>query len=131
VTSGRQLAGDALLMGALALTVFLQRVQLELRREEAAKWWASNGRDLVNLLSLGAIYAGMRVLGLPSPSALILAATLLLGLHLFETFLLRRPRTPAPTALSLGFALLAALPVLLWPLAVHEALRAAASRVAG
>ena len=110
-----RLAGSAALLGSLALTVALQRLQLELKRADTRRWWASNGRDLINLLAFGALGGSLLVVGFPAPAALLLGATMLLVLQLFEALLLNWPRLPAPTALSLGVAFALACPVLLSP----------------
>ncbi len=128
VSASERWLGAALLAAALALTVFLQRIQLELRREEAAKWWVSNGRDLVNVLSLAALYGSVWMLGFSGPCALLLAATLLLLLNLLEAFLLQRPSLPAQ-ALSLGLALALCAPLVAMPERVSWALNEIASQL--
>ena len=128
---GSRLAGQLALVGSLALTVWLQQLELRLRREESALWWASNGRDFINGISLAAIILSLWLNGLPGPSALLGGSTLLLATILFERVLLRRPRFGHPVLFALFFALALAAPFLVDAAAVHGALTQAALRLGG
>lgn len=122
-------AASAALLAALALTVALHRLQVALVRAESSVWWASNGRDLVNAFSLGALAATLWFRGFPGPSALFLAATLLLLLNLFETVLLRglAPRLNAGLTLLAVFLLVS--PLLAAPDRVNALLNGLAAQL--
>jgi hypothetical protein len=128
---GTRLAGQLALVGSLALTVWLQQLELRLRREEAALWWASNGRDFINGFSLAAILLSLWLNGLPGPSALLGGSTLLLAIILFERVLLRQPGLEHPVLYALLFALALATPFLVDAASVHSALTWAALRLGG
>ncbi len=128
---GTRVAGQLALVGSLALTVWLQQFELRLRREDAALWWASNGRDFINGVSLAAIVLSLWLNGLPGPSALLGGSTLLLAIILFERVLLRRPRFGHPVLCALLFALVLATPFLVDAAAVHSALTRAALHLRG
>lgn len=127
---GARLAGQLALVGSLALTVWLQQLELRLRREDAALWWASSGRDVINGMSLAAIVLSLWLNGFPGPSALIGGATLLLAIILFERVLLRSRALKRPLGLALLFAVAAAAPFLLDAQAVHAGLTRAAQSLA-
>jgi len=125
-TAEGSVAGALGYLGLLGLVGLLERVQYRLKADEGRAWWASNGRDLINGMSLAAIGLSLWLNGLPGPSALVVAATLLLGIILFERVLLRRQGLAHPVLLALLFALAIAAPLLLDAAAVHAAM----SRVA-
>lgn len=114
-----RLAGHFSFCGALALTVAFQRWQYALRDDQTA-WWASNGRDLINSCCWAALFLSLYLVGFPGPSALLLAATLLLVLNLLEGAILAWPKAPFPTALSLLVALSLGVPIILAPRDVHR-----------
>jgi hypothetical protein len=116
--------GSLAFCASVILTVAMQRVQLALRREEAALWWASNGRDLVNALSLLALVASLRLIGFPGASALLVGATALLGLNLSESIRADKPRALTREALCLAMVVGVTAPVLLFPAEVHSAMSA-------
>lgn len=128
--AGARLAGQLALVGSLAITVWLQQLELRLRREDAALWWASSGRDVINGVSLAAIVLSLWLNGLPGPSALIGGATLLLAVILFERALLRSRGVQCPLGLALLFAVAVATPFLLDAQGVHAALTGAARYLA-
>lgn len=117
-----RLAGDALFFVALALTGFLERLQLELKAAEKGHWWASNGRDVLNAGAFGTMALGLRVVGFTGPIALVIAASLLLVLTAIESALAEK-RHSGPLVLLAACALGA--PVLFIPRAVQELFRAA------
>lgn len=113
---------------ALALAVALQRWQVGLRRTETARWWVSNGRDLLNLLALGGLCGGLLLLGFPGPAALLLGVSILLPMILLATAAARQERLRGllpPLAALLG------LPVAVAPDRVHALVSALAVRLAG
>lgn len=113
---------------ALALAVALQRWQVGLRRAETARWWVSNGRDLLNLLALGILAGALLLLGFPGPAALLLGATILLPLILLATAAVRRERL---SALLPALAALLGVPVAVAPDRVHVFVASLATRLAG
>src|SRR5262249_27776553 len=50
-----RMIGNAVFIGMLFLTTLLERLQLQLRATESAKWWASNGRDAVNAFAVASM----------------------------------------------------------------------------
>jgi hypothetical protein len=121
--------GSAGLIVALALTVLLQRLQAKLVLAEGRVWWASNGRDLINALSLGAIAFTLFAIGFPGPSALLIGATVLLVLNLFESVLLKKLSPTRNAAGSLVITLVLLSPVLAAPEQVNALLNALAARL--
>ncbi|MGC4115905.1 MAG: hypothetical protein QM765_15205 [Myxococcales bacterium] len=71
--------------GSLGLAVVLQRWQVGLRRLERYRWWASNGRDVLNLAALCLLAESLRAMGFGGPEALLVAATVLLPLVLLSS----------------------------------------------
>ncbi len=128
--AGARLAGQLALVGSLALAVWLQQLELRLRREDAALWWASSGRDIINGVSLAAIALALWLNGLPGPSALIGGAALLLAITLFERILLRSRDLKHPVGLALLFAVAIAAPFLLDAQAVHAGMTRVAQSLA-
>lgn len=122
-------AASAAFVAALALTVALQRLQVALVRAEPSVWWASNGRDLINAFSLGALGVTLWFMGFPGPSALFLAATVLLALNLFETVLLRGLKPALNASLSLLAILLMLSPLLASPERVNLWLNSLAAQL--
>ncbi|MGI5860794.1 MAG: hypothetical protein ACOX6T_01925 [Myxococcales bacterium] len=117
------------LIAALALTVALQRLQVVLVRAESSVWWASNGRDLINAFSLGALGTTLWLMGFPGPAALFLAATILLVLNLFETVLLRRLAPVWNAGLSLLAVVVLISPLLVAPDRVNAWLNVLATQL--
>ncbi len=119
-------------VAAVALLVLLQEVGLRLRREESRAWWAGNGRDLLNAVGFAAVAAALRAYGFPLPAAIVAAATLTLVLFGTSIFMETRAPVAHPRAWALAAGLLIAIPVLLVPATVVEALgRAAAALFPG
>ena len=115
-----RILGAVVFLGMLLATAVLERLQFQLKAAEASKWWASNGRDVVNAFALGAMAIGLRVIGFTGPIALSIAATLVLVLSAAQTALEKRG---GAALLSVGLALVLGAPVLLAPRAVHELFR--------
>lgn len=108
--------GSAVFLGMLVLTAVLERLQFQLRATEASVWWASNGRDVVNAVALGAMSLGLYVVGFSGPIALAIAATVVILLSALQaTF--ERHRWAG--GLSVLTALLLGAPVMLFPRTVH------------
>jgi hypothetical protein len=112
----------ALYLGAVALLVLLQEVGLRLRREESRAWWAGSGRDLLNAVGFAAVAAALRSYGFPLPAALVAGATLTLVLFGTSIFMETRARLSHPRAWALVAALAVAVPLLVVPGAVVDAL---------
>ena len=80
--------GDGGIWTALAFLVsvgvagLLERVQFRLRANEGRAWWASNGRDVLNAVALGAVSAGLWVYGFRGPLVVCVAGTLVLLMSL-------------------------------------------------
>jgi hypothetical protein len=121
----RGMGGKALAAGlylaSVALLVLLQEVGLWLRREERRAWWAGNGRDLLNALGFGAVAAALRAYGFPLPAALVTGASLTLVLFGTSIFMETRTSTRHPRGWALAVGLAIAVPVLLFPGTVLEA----------
>jgi hypothetical protein len=127
-TAARTAAAAAYLV-AVALHVALQELGVRLRREEARAWWAGNGRDLLNAVGFAAVAAALRAYGFPLPAALATGGTLTLALFGTSVFMDRQDRIVRRRAWALLAALVLALPVLLFPGEVLEALGRVASRL--
>jgi hypothetical protein len=112
------------LLGTAALVTFLGRLQLAWREREAATWWASNARDLVNLFAVAAFAVALLGLGFPVAAAALLAAQGVLFTVAVEALLERFPGIPSHDGLALLAALLWTLPVALAPQAIFVALEA-------
>jgi hypothetical protein len=114
----------ALYLAAVALLVLLQEVGLRLRREESRAWWAGSGRDVLNAVGFAAVAAALRSYGFPLPAALVTGATLTLVLFGTSIFMETRARLAHPRAWALAAGLAIAVPVLLLPVVLIEALGA-------
>jgi hypothetical protein len=97
------------LLGVVAL---LERLQYRLREEEPARWWASNGRDVVNVFALGTMTLGLTVLGFAGPLAFGIAASFVILLSACQGELERHPNS---VMLSMLAALALGAPILLVP----------------
>jgi len=118
----QRIVGSLVFVGTLAITGVLERLQFQLRETETTTWWASNGRDVVNLFALATMAIGLKVIGFTGPIALCIAATLVLLLSALQTALEKHPHI---WRWSLGVALALGAPVLVAPRAVHLAFRGA------
>ncbi len=115
-----RLIGNAVLVGMLILTALLERFQLQLKATESAKWWASNGRDVVNTFAVASMALGLKVIGFTGPMAFLVACTLVLLMSALQPPLSRRSQA---TLLSIALALVLGLPVILAPRMVHAFFR--------
>ncbi|HEY3449497.1 MAG TPA: hypothetical protein VGK67_24295 [Myxococcales bacterium] len=82
-------------IASLGLAVVLQRWQVGLRRLERSRWWASNGRDVLNLAALALLMESLRAMGFPRPEALLVGASALLPLILLSSLAAGRKRLVA------------------------------------
>src|SRR5438874_10332869 len=105
---GARVLGDLVFVGVLVLTAALERLQLSLKGAESSRWWASNGRDVLNLFAFASMAFGLRIVGFTGPIALATAATMVIAISVIESSLARFPRTA--TALSMGAAVALGLP---------------------
>ena len=108
----RWAAAAAAYVGMLVLAALLERLQFKLRATESKRWWASNGRDVINVCALLGVTAALRVLGLSLPIAFCTGAVVIIVLSMVQTTLQKHPRAglwSMAAALSLG------VPVLLFP----------------
>jgi len=122
--TARALAGAAYLAAVLAFLLF-QEVGLRLRREEHRAWWAGSGRDLLNVVGLGAIAGALRLMGLSWAAALLVGGTLTLAMFGATVFVSTQVRVVHPRAWSVAAGLAFALPVLVWTERVLGAFAAA------
>jgi len=106
--------------------LFVQEVDLLLRREERRKWWAGTGRDLLNAAGLVAIAGALRFRGFSGPAALLVGGTLTLVLFGASVLVATQLRTRRPRAWACAAGAVLALPVLLWPAEVLGLLAALA-----
>jgi len=102
-------------LASVGLAGLLERVQYRLRADEARAWWASNGRDVLNAVALGAVSSGLWIHGFRGPLVVCLAGTLVLVLSIFQMRLESRPRS---ALWSVVIALALGMPVLVAPAGV-------------
>ena len=129
-TAVARAAAAALTLLAVLLFVLLQEVGLVLRREEQRAWWPGTGRDLLNAAGFAGIAGALRAYGFPLPAALLAGGTLTLVLFGTSIFLETRPWR-SRRALALAAGALVALPVVLFPAAILEALAEVTARLFG
>lgn len=115
-----RVVGSAVFVGMLLLTAFLERLQIQLRVNESSKWWASNGRDVVNAFALASIALGLKVIGFTGPIAFLIASTMVLFVSVLQSSVINRKLS---TVLSVAGAVAIGLPVILAPVAVHTFFR--------
>ena len=116
LTAPARVVGDAVFIGMVFLTAVLERLQLQLRVTESSKWWASNGRDVVNAFALASMAFGLKVIGFTGPIAFLIAATMVLFVNVLESLLSDHKLS---TVLSMAGALAFGLPIILAPKIVH------------
>ena len=104
-------------LGLLAVAGLLERVQYRLKADEGRAWWASNGRDVLNLVALGAISAGLWLQGFRGPLVVGVAGTVVVFLSLIQ---MRLESSSRSTLWSVLAALVLGLPALLRPGAVAQ-----------
>ncbi len=114
----------AVYLAAVVLFVLLQEVGIRLRREEHRAWWAGNGRDVINAAGFAALAGVLRLLGFPSPAALLLGGTLTLVLFGAYVFMATQTEAAHPRAWAIVIGVAVSLPVLALPAAVAAALAA-------
>jgi hypothetical protein len=112
-----RLVGDAIFVAALLVTVALERLQFQLRAAESSRWWASNGRDMVNALALCTMALGLRMMGFTGPIAFLLAASMVVNLTATQPAF---QRAHHGALLTLAFTLTMGAPILIWPDAVDH-----------
>ncbi|HVP59683.1 MAG TPA: hypothetical protein VMT11_03970 [Myxococcaceae bacterium] len=99
-------------LASVGVAGLLERVQYRLRADEGRAWWASNGRDVVNAVALGAVSSGLWVYGFRGPLVVCVAGTIVLLLSMSQMRLESRPRS---TLWSVMVALALGMPVLVAP----------------
>lgn len=108
-------AAVAAALAAAVLLVFLQELGQRLRHEEHRAWWASNGRDVLNLAGIAAMAGSLRLYGFPGPAALLAGG--LFTLLTYGSYVLAvdvaRVRRPRLLAVGTGWAVVGLL--LLFP----------------
>jgi hypothetical protein len=124
-----RLAAALALLAAVGATVRLEEVGDRLRREEHRAWWASNGRDVINALSVLAIAGSLVLMGFPGPAALVLGGVLTMALTGVCVIEGRLPERAHPRLVALALGLLLALPLLLFPAELAVGLGALAARL--
>jgi hypothetical protein len=97
----------AVALCAAALLVLLQEAGERLRREEHRAWWASNGRDLLNVVGFAALTGALHLAGYPGPAALLAGGIAILAAYgawvlVADVARLRHPRI---AAIAAGWAL--------------------------
>ena len=102
-------------LASVGVAGLLERVQYRLRADEGRAWWASNGRDVLNAVALGAVSSGLWVYGFRGPLVVCVAGTLVLLLSMVQ---MRLESRPGSTGWSVGVALALGAPVLVAPGAV-------------
>jgi hypothetical protein len=102
-------------LASVGVAGLLERVQYRLRADEGRAWWASNGRDVLNAIALGAVSSGLWVYGFRGPLVVCVAGTLVLLLSMAQ---MRLESRPGSTWWSVGVALALGAPVLVAPAAV-------------
>src|SRR5215472_1476985 len=107
-----RLIGDAVFVGMILLTAFLERLQFQLRVTESSKWWASSGRDVVNAFALASMAFGLKVIGFTGPIAFLIASTMVLFVSALQSSLGDRKLS---TVLSVAAALGLGMPVIFVP----------------
>ena len=104
--------GAATFLASVGVAGLLERVQYRLRADEGRAWWASNGRDVLNAVALGAVSCGLWVFGFRGPLVVCVAGTLVLVLSICQ---MRLEARPASTLWSVAVALAIGIPVLVTP----------------
>jgi len=99
-------------LASVAVAGLLERVQYRLRADEARAWWASNGRDVLNAVALGAVSSGLWIHGCRGPLVVCVAGTLVLLLSICQ---MRFESRRGSSWWSVGVALALGSPVLVAP----------------
>lgn len=104
--------GSAAFLAAVLVVSYLERLQFKLRAMEGSKWWASNGRDVLNLLALMFMIAGLKIIGFSGPLSLCVAATIVIVLSALQ---LELDKHRHQGLWSLGVGVVLSAPVLVFP----------------
>lgn len=107
--------GAAAAVASAVFLVVLQEMGQRLRREEHRAWWASNGRDVLNLAGFAAMALSLRLYGFAGPAALVVGGLFTLltyGAYVLAADL-ARVRHPRALAVATGWAVVGL--VLLFP----------------
>ena len=99
-------------LASVVVAGLLERVQYRLRADEARAWWASNGRDVLNAVALGAVSSGLWIHGFRGPLVVCVAGTLVLLLSICQ---MRFESRRGSSWWSVGVALALGSPVLVAP----------------
>jgi hypothetical protein len=102
-------------LASVGVAGLLERVQYRLRADEGRAWWASNGRDVLNAVALGAVSSGLWIYGFRGPLVVCVGGTLVLLLSIMQ---MRLESRPGSTLWSVAVALALGAPVLVAPKAV-------------
>jgi hypothetical protein len=129
-TAAARVLGAALYLAAVGAFVVFQEIGLQLRREERRAWWASTGRDLLNLAGLAGIALALVELGFPLPAAVASAGTLTLVLFGTSIWLETRPWR-GRRWLALAAGALVSLPLVLFPSPILAGLGVVVERLFG
>jgi hypothetical protein len=71
--------------GALSVAIGFSHLQLKLREKEGDVWWASTGRDVLNLSSLAILTGGFSGLQVPLPHAAVASTCVLLCVNFIQS----------------------------------------------
>jgi hypothetical protein len=119
---GARAVAAVVFLAILVVVGWLERLQYQLRERESSRWWASNGRDVMNLFALGTMSLGLKVIGFSGPLAFGLAATFVILLAFVQGALEQRERAVLFSVLT---AIVIGLPVLFAPAQLAVGYRAA------
>jgi hypothetical protein len=114
-TETERVAAMLALVAAVASAVRLEEVGDRLRREEHRAWWASNGRDVINVVALLVMGGALMLLGFPGPAALVTGGILTMALTGVTVVEGKLPERYRPQLVALALGLLLAMPLLVWP----------------
>ncbi len=124
LTATWRIAGSVAFVASLAAVVASQRWQMLLKKEESSVWWASNGRDVLNVAALLLLTVSLWLIGFSAGAGLFFAGSIILLMHLLENAVVER-RGAGPIVALVAAAI--AIPLLVFP----RQTQAAANRVAG
>ncbi|MFL5318104.1 MAG: hypothetical protein ACJ790_00510 [Myxococcaceae bacterium] len=91
---------------------WIERAQYRLKRLEGSKWWASNGRDVLNVVALLVLMSGLRMMGFRGPLSFGIAGTMVIVLSAIQMTLSKHKHQ---AVWSVGLGLLLSAPVLIAP----------------
>ncbi len=90
----------AAFVAAVVAFLFVQELGLRFRREEHRVWWASSGRDLLNVAGLVAVAGALRLCGFSWPAALLVGGSLTLAMFGASVLVATQLETAHPRAWS-------------------------------